>query len=125
MPDVTLRQFSLSERADGYWRTVSGIPPVNLMNTQTASELQLHRGRPRFIRVLVFSSVNSGFSFARYDVGDAAGRTRPARQGCHRSLDMTVRLSRPQPSASRASAEPLRRMASLVQVAGHHADPAA
>jgi hypothetical protein len=121
MPDVTLRQFSLSERADGYCRTVSGIPPVNLMNT-TASELQVHRGRRRFIRVLVFSSVNSGFSFARYDVGDGAGRTRPARQGCHRSLDMTVRLSRPPRSASRASAEPLRQMASLVQVAGHYAD---
>jgi hypothetical protein len=62
---------------------------------------------------------------ARYDVGDGAGRTRPARQACHRSLDMTVRLSRPPRSASRASAEPLRRMESLVQVAGHYADAAA
>jgi len=77
------------------------------------------------MRVLVFSSVNSGFSFTRYDVGDGAGRTRPARQACHRSLDMTVRLSRPPRSASRASAEPLRRMESLVQVAGHYADAAA
>ena len=68
-----LTQFSIEERAPGYWRVVFSNPPVNLMNATTVleiGELACRIEEAQHLAVVVFASANPDFYMARYDLSD-------------------------------------------------------
>lgn len=95
--ELSLGQFSLSEPVEGYWRVVFDNPPINLMNAQTAAELQVivtaAEDAGDALRAVVISSANPEFFFARYDFSSGGLPDTPGPTGLPPFLDMTVRLS--------------------------------
>jgi enoyl-CoA hydratase/carnithine racemase len=68
-----LVQFTIEERASGYWRVEFSNPPINLLNSTTVLELAEIVNRLRAaedLRVVVFASANPDFFMARYDLSD-------------------------------------------------------
>jgi enoyl-CoA hydratase/carnithine racemase len=68
-----LVQFTIEERASGYWRIVFSNPPINLLNATTVVELAAIVGRIEEapdLRVVVFASEHPDFYMARYDLAD-------------------------------------------------------
>src|SRR5271154_4424556 len=69
-----LRQFTIQERAPGYWRIVFSNPPINLLNSTTVLEIgEIVRRieEAQGLRVVVFASEHPEFYMARYDLSDA------------------------------------------------------
>src|SRR5882762_4720041 len=68
-----LVQFTIEERAPGYWRVEFSNPPINLLNSTTVLELAEIVSRLQAaedLRVVVFASANPDFFMARYDLSD-------------------------------------------------------
>src|SRR6266850_1083447 len=68
-----LTQFTIEERAAGYWRIVFSNPPINLLNSTTVLELDDIVSRieaAEDLRVVVFASAHPDFYMARYDLSD-------------------------------------------------------
>src|SRR5258706_6292751 len=68
-----MEQFTIEERAPGYWRIVFSNPPINLLNSTTVIELDDIVSRieaAEDLRVVVFASAHPDFYMARYDLSD-------------------------------------------------------
>src|SRR6266550_6145532 len=68
-----LVQFTIEERAPGYWRVVFSNPPINMLNSTTVLELAEIVRRveeAQELRVVVFASEHPDFFMARYDLSD-------------------------------------------------------
>jgi len=68
-----LVQFTIEERAPGYWRVVFSNPPINLLNSTTVLELAEIVRRvedAQDLRAVVFASAHPEFFMARYDLSD-------------------------------------------------------
>jgi len=68
-----LVQFTIEERAPGYWRVVFSNPPINMLNSTTVLELAEIVRRiedAQDLRVVVFASSHPDFFMARYDLSD-------------------------------------------------------
>jgi len=91
-----LTQFTVSSRAEGYWRVTFDHPPANLMNATTAEELrQLVEAveAEDDLRVVVFDSAHPDFFFSRYDFAEGGLPATPGPTGLPPFLDMTTRLA--------------------------------
>ena len=93
------QQFTINVPIEGYWRITFNNPPINLMNAETARELQLLikaiEDSPE-LRVVVFESANPDFFIARYDFASSELPSAPGPTGLPPFLDLTVRLSQAQ-----------------------------
>src|SRR5258706_5759770 len=68
-----MEQFTIEERASGYWHIVFSNPPINLLNSTTVIELDDIVSRIEAaddLRVVVFASAHPDFYMARYDLSD-------------------------------------------------------
>jgi enoyl-CoA hydratase/carnithine racemase len=68
-----LVQFTIEERASGYWRVAFSNPPINMLNSTTVLELGEIVERIEAasdLRVVVFASDHRDFFMTRYDLSD-------------------------------------------------------
>jgi len=94
---MQFQQFTINVPTEGYWRITFNNPPINLMNAETARELQQlieAIEAAADLRVVVFDSAHPDFFFARYDLSSGALSSTPGPTGLPQFLDLTVRLSR-------------------------------
>ena len=96
-----LTQFTIEERAPGYWRIVFSNPPVNLLNSTTVIELDALVGRieaAEDVRVVVFASAHPDFYMARYDLSDPNPVAfTPTPDGVTLFLDSMLRMNKAGP----------------------------
>jgi enoyl-CoA hydratase/carnithine racemase len=92
-----LVQFTIEERAAGYWRIVFSNPPVNLLNSTTVLELAEIVRRieeAQDLRVVVFASEHPDFFMARYDLSDTNPVAfAPTESGVTLFIDSMLRLN--------------------------------
>src|SRR5437879_8751912 len=96
-----LVQFTIEERAPGYWRIVFSNPPINLLNSTTVIELDAIVSRieaAEDLRVVVFASAHRDFFMARYDLSDPNPVAfTPTADGVTLFIDSMLRMNRAGP----------------------------
>jgi enoyl-CoA hydratase/carnithine racemase len=96
-----LTQFTIEERAPGYWRIVFSNPPINMLNSTTVVELdaivrQIEEAQD--LRVVVFASDDPNFYMARYDLSDPNPVAfTPTEDGVTLFIDSMLRMRRADP----------------------------
>src|SRR5438105_225738 len=92
-----LVQFTIEERAPGYWRAVFSNPPINMLNSTTVLELAEIVRRveeAQDLRVVVFASEHPDFFMARYDLSDTNPVAfAPTESGVTVFIDSMLRLN--------------------------------
>jgi enoyl-CoA hydratase/carnithine racemase len=92
-----LVQFTIEERAPGYWHVVFSNPPINMLNSTTVLELAEIVGRieeAQDLKVVVFASEHPDFFMARYDLSDTNPVAfAPTESGVTLFIDSMLRLN--------------------------------
>ena len=95
-----LVQFTIEERAPGYWRVEFSNPPINLLNSTTVVELGAIVDRieqAEGLRAVVFASDHQDFFMARYDSSASAVAFAPTESGVTLFIDSMRLMSEARP----------------------------